>query len=98
MLFHVSWKFNDEREESIKRNLQIFQNWKPPAEVTFHGFYGLADGNGGVAIVETDSAAAMARTVSPFRPYLDFTVTPILPIEEAAEIGGEGIAFRDSIK
>ena len=55
------------------------------------------DLNGGVAIVEVDSAATAARMVSPFRPYLDFTMTPILPMDEAAAIGSEGIAFRDSI-
>jgi hypothetical protein len=28
---------------------------------------------------------------------LRFTVTPIVPIEESSAIGGEAIAFRDSV-
>ncbi len=41
--------------------------------------------------------ATLARTTSPWTPWLSFTVTPILPIEESSAIGGEGVAFRDSV-
>ena len=37
-----------------------------------------ADGSGGVAIVEADSAATLARTTAPWTTSLSFTVTPIL--------------------
>jgi len=63
----------------------------------FLGFYGFADGGGGVAIVEADSAATLARTTAPWGPWLRFEITPIIPIEESAAIGGEGVAFRDSV-
>lgn len=96
MLFHVMWEFTDQTEESEKRSLQVFQGWEPPAGAEFQGFYAFADGSGGVAIVEADSAAALARTTAPWVPWLRFTVTPILPVEESAAIAGEGIAFRDS--
>jgi hypothetical protein len=49
------------------------------------------------AIIEAHSAATLARTTAPFTPWLRFTATAIVPIEEAAGIGGEGVAFRDSV-
>jgi len=97
MLFHVSWEFIDTSEEAERRNLNVFSNWSPPAETVFKGFYGFADGGGGFAIIETDSASALARAMAPFIPWLSFTARVILPIEESAQIGGEAVAFRDNI-
>lgn len=99
MLFHVVWEVSDGSEEAERRSLAVFANWQPPEGADFKGgFYGFADGSGGVAIVEVDSVATLTRTVAPFTPWLSFTTTPILPIEEGAAIGGEAIAFRDSVE
>ena len=97
MLFHVTWQFADTSEEGSRRSLTVFSQWQPPAGAEFKGFYGFADGGGGVALIEADSAATLARTTSPWTPWLRFTVTPIIPIVESAAIGGEGVAFRDSV-
>jgi hypothetical protein len=97
MLFHVTWQFTDTSEEGERRSLTVFSQWQPPAGADFQGFYGFADGTGGVAIIEVDSVATLARVTAPWTPWLHFTATPILPIEESAAIGGEGVAFRDSI-
>jgi len=97
MLFHVTWQFIDQSEAGIRRSLTVFSQWQPPAGAEFQGFYGFADGTGGVAIIEVDSAATLARVTAPWTPWLHFTATPILPIEESSAIGGEGVAFRDSI-
>src|ERR671939_320014 len=86
VLFHVTWEFIDNSEESQRRALQVFAKWQPPEGVEFKGFYGNAAGNGGVAIVEAGDAAAMGRTTNPFTPWLRFAVTPIVPIEEATAI------------
>ncbi len=98
MLFHVIWEFTDQMEESERRSLNVFANWEPPAGADFQGFYGFADGTGGVAIIEVDSVATLARTTAPWTPWLRFTTTPILPIEESSAIGAEAIAFRDSVE
>ena len=58
----------------------------------------LADGTGGFAIIEADSAAALAKASAPFTPWLRFTGKPILPIEEAAAIAGERIALREAVR
>jgi len=97
MLFHVTWDFTDNSDEAQRRGLAMLAKWQPPAGAEFKGFYGFADGSGGVAIVEADSAATLARTTAPWTTSLSFTVTPILPIEEASAIGAEAIAFRDSV-
>lgn len=96
MLFMVSWDFIDTSEDGEKRSLEVFSRWQPPEGAAFQGFYGFADNTGGVAIIEVDSAATLARTMAPFVPWLRFTAKPILPIEESAAIGGEAIAFRDA--
>ena len=98
MLFHVIWDFTDRSEEGTRRSLSLLQQWQPPAGAEFKGFYGFADGSGGVAIIEADSAATVARTTAPWTPWLSFTITPILPIEEASAIGNEAVQFRDSIQ
>jgi hypothetical protein len=98
MLFHVMWEFVDTTEESERRSLDVFAQWQPPAEAQFQGFYGFADNTGGVAIVEVDSAATLSRTTAPWTPWLRFTATPIVPIEESTAINNEAIAFRDSVE
>ena len=98
MLFHVTWDITDSSEESGGRLLSIFQKWQPPEGADFKGFYGFADHSGGIAIVEVDSAATLARTMAPFTPWLSFSASPIHPIEESVAITGEALAFRDSIE
>lgn len=97
MLFHVLWQFTDQTEDSERRSLEVFASWEPPAGADFQGFYGFVDGTGGVALIEVDTAATLARTIAPWTPWMSFTVTPIVPIEESSRIAGEGIAFRDSV-
>ena len=95
MLFHVTWEFVNRSEESQKRSLELFSKWTPgPGQ--FQAFYGFADGNGGVALIEADSAADLAKTLAPWTPFLQFTTRAILPIEESAGINQEAAAWRDA--
>jgi len=98
MLFHVMWEFVDTSEEGQQRSLSLFSQWQPPEGADFsRGFFGFSDGTGGVALVEVDSAATLSRTTDPWTPWLRFTVTPIVPIEESSQIAGEAAARRDSL-
>jgi hypothetical protein len=97
MLFHVIWEFVDASEDGQRRSLGVFGKWEPPDGAEFKGFYGFADGAGGVAIIEVDSAATLARTTAPWTPWLRFRATPIVPVEESAAIAGEAVAYRDSV-
>ena len=95
MLFQVSWKFTDLSEEGQKRSLSVFSRWQPgPAQ--FQGFYGYADGTGGMAVVEASSAVELAKTMAPWTPWLTFDAKVLVPIQESTEIGNEAIAFRES--
>jgi hypothetical protein len=49
MLFHVTWEFIDTSEEGIRRSLDVFSKWQPPAGAELKGFYGFADGGGALA-------------------------------------------------
>ena len=98
MLFHVTWQFIDPTEEGQKRTLDVFSQWQPPAGAEFQGFFGFADGTGGVALIEVDSAQTLARTIDPWTPWLRFETTPIIPIEESTVIATEAVAFRDSVR
>jgi hypothetical protein len=96
MLFHVTWEFIDSSEVGQKRSSLLFSEWQPgPAE--FKGFYGFADGGGGVGLIEAASAADLAKTMAPWTPFLKFTTRVILPIQEADAIDRAAAAWRDSI-
>jgi Protein of unknown function (DUF3303) len=97
MLFHVTWDFTDTSDETQRQGQAMLAKWQPPSGAEFKGFYSFVDGTGGVAIVEVDSAATLARTIAPWTSSLSFTVTPILPIEESSAINAEAFAFRDSV-
>jgi hypothetical protein len=96
MLFLLTWDFTDTSEEAEARTLQLFSKWQP-GPATFHGFYGFADGTGGVAVIEAADAATLAKTIAPWTAWLSFDVRPVLPIEEAAAISGEALAWRASV-
>jgi hypothetical protein len=97
MLFHVTWEFVGVTEESERRQLAVFAQWQPPAEADFKAFYNRADNSGGIAILEVDSAATLARTTAPWMPWLRFDATPIEPVENTIAIRHEAIAMRDSV-
>jgi hypothetical protein len=95
MLFHVTWEFIDRSEAGQKRSLQLFSKWTPgPGQ--FQAFYGFADGNGGVALIEAGSAADLCKTIAPWTPFLKFTTRVVLPIRESAEINGTAAVWRES--
>ena len=95
MLFHVTWEFHNPSEESQKRMLSLFQKWTPgPGQ--FQTFYGFADGTGGVALIEVDTAAELAKTLAPWTAGLTFTTQAVLPIEESSKIAGEALTWREA--
>jgi hypothetical protein len=97
MLFHVTWDFVDPTEDSERRHVALFARWQPPAEADFQAFYINADYSGGMALVDVDSAATLARTMAPWLPFLRFTAKPVEPTELTMAIRREAIAFRDSV-
>ncbi len=85
-------------EERDKRNLKLFTNWQPPDGVDFKEHYDYADGNGGIAIVETASAEVMLETTAPWAGFFEFTIRPLVPVEKSTLILEKAYAWRDSIR
>ena len=95
MLFAALYTTKNETEESQKRSLALFASWQPPFEFKAH--YARVDGRGGVAIVEADDAAVLLEGISPFTPFFDFDVTPLVEIEAAVPLFAKTNEWRDSI-
>lgn len=95
MLFHVTWDFIDRSEAAQKRSLQLFKQWQPgPGQ--FQAFYGFADGGGGMALIEADSATDLAKTMAPWTPFLKSTAHVVLPIQESSQISSAAAEWRDA--
>lgn len=98
MKYVISWEARSNvTEESTKRGLMVFSKWSPTHPEHFHAFLGRIDGNGGFAVVETDDPAEIARDTAPFTAWFEFSVYPVMDIADTAAIGGEAVAFLDSI-
>jgi len=86
-----------EVEAGAARVLEVFSKWSPPSDQTFHQFLVRADGQGGFAVVETDNLASLALSNFKFSTYLDFTVYPVLDIQEGTGLLTEAAEWRKSI-
>lgn len=98
MKYVVSWEARPNvTEEALARGLTVFSKWAPSHPEHFLSFLGRVDGNGGFAVIETDDAAEIAKDTAPFTAWFDFHVFPCLEIADTAMIGGEAVAFRESV-
>jgi hypothetical protein len=102
MKYLMSWKprtggSGHQNETDVVRSLQVFSKWAPPSNVTFHQFLTRLDGEGGYAVVESDSPAGILEGPSKFGPWFEFTLTPVMDIMEGIPILNEAIEFRGSI-
>lgn len=86
-----------ENEDAVRRGLEIFSKWQPPAGTTFHQFVGRVDGEGGFAIVETDNPSELLTETAKFAPYNAFQIHPVVDIDEWTRAVQGGIDYRDSI-
>lgn len=98
----MTWKLREgadaeSNEASAKRSLAVFSNWTPSDDVKFVEFLARADGQGGFAVVESDELRPVAGEMGKFAPYFEFHLYPVLEVADGAAVGGEAIAFRDSV-
>lgn len=102
MKFMVSWTTRtgasaSENEEAVRRGLQLFSKWSPPAGQTFHAFVTRIDGNGGYALVESDDPISLLDGPAKFGTLFEFQVTPVVDITEGTPVTTEAMEWRDSI-
>ena len=86
-----------DNEEALRRALELFSKWQPPAGTTFHQFVGRVDGEGGFAIVETDNGTELLAETMKFSPFNSFQIHPVVDMDEWARAAQQGIDFRGSI-
>lgn len=98
MLFALTYIARNVTEETEKRSLSLFTNWRPPAGYEFKSHYAFGDGTGGVAIVEASSSAAILEAHSPWGPFFEFRIVPVVEIEKAVPIFQRVNEWRDSIR
>ena len=99
MLFAVTYTGRgDSTEESEKRILQLFANWKRPAGYEEKAHYGFSDGSGGLAMVEASTAAALYEGLSVWAPFFEFNAVPVVEISEGVSLLQRVYGWRDSVK
>jgi hypothetical protein len=97
MLFAaLYWQRDNVTEQTQKRSLQLFASWSPPFE--FRANYSRGDGRGGIAIIESDSVEAIIEGISPWVPFFEVEVTPVMDIQAAVPALQRAYDWRDSIK
>ena len=98
MLFAVIYTARgNSSEESEKRSLQLFANWTPPAGFEFKSHYSFADGTGGIAIVDAQSAEAVLEAHAPWGPFFNYRTVPVVDVEASIPIFDTSNAWRDSV-
>ena len=102
MKYVITWKprFGGsaaENEASAARTLEVYSKWAPDPDVTIHQFVVRADGEGGFAVTESDNPAAGVLTIFKLAPFAEYTVHPVLDIEEGTGLYAEAIEWRKSI-
>ena len=80
---------------SLKRSLEVFGKWTPSANML--QFVSRVDGRGGFAVAETDDPAALAKDCAIFTPYLDFTVHPVLDIQQGVTVLQAGVDYNETV-
>ena len=99
MLFALTWRptpglSSEDRGQNAR--CSCLQSGPAPSGFEFKGFYDYADGDGGIAIVETSSAEATLEAVAPWATFFRFQMRPIVPADKAAAIYQKSVAWRDT--
>ena len=95
MRFLITWKINGGSEAEQARILALFAKWQPPVEL--HEWSGFADGSGGMGIADTDDVDLLASVCAPWTPWLEFTMRPLLPIQQTAAVMSGAAEFWSSV-
>jgi muconolactone delta-isomerase len=86
-----------EYENAQKRILEVFTQWKAPANFKIEMFVIRVGDWGGYMLLECDEPAAVHKFCS-LLPAFVFEARPVIPIADAVRVELESIAFRDGLK
>jgi muconolactone delta-isomerase len=86
-----------EYENAQKRILEVFRQWKAPANFKIELFVIRVGDWGGYMMLDCDDPTAVHKFCS-MLPAFVFEARPVIPIEYAVRVELESIAFRDGLK
>ena len=86
-----------EYESAQKRILEVFTQWKAPANFKIELFVIRVGDWGGYMMLDCDDPAAIHKFCS-MLPAFVFEARPVIPIKEAVRVELEAIAFRDGLQ
>ncbi len=102
MKYMISWSERSqgspmEYENAQKRILEVFGQWKAPANFKIEFFVIRVGDWGGYMLMECDDPLAVHKLCS-MLPAFEFQVRPVVPVEDAIRVELEVIAWRDGLK
>ena len=98
----VLWNFRlagtaQQNHEDQKKELDAFDKWQPPPDLTFLQFVARVDGGGGAAVVETDNPASLLDVCSRFATWNEAEVIPVVDTADAVPLLRAATEFRESV-
>jgi len=102
MKYVISWNERPqgspmEYENAQKRILEVFGQWKAPANFKIDFFVVRVGDWGGYMLVESDDALTVHKFCS-MLPALTFEARPVVPVEDAVRAELEIMAWREGLK
>ena len=100
MKYMISWFEHTqgspmEYENAQKRILEVFTQWKAPANFKIEVFVVRVGEWGGHILVECDDPRTVHKVCSTW-PTFEFQARPVIPIEDAGRVE-EAMAWRDGL-
>jgi hypothetical protein len=86
-----------EYENAQKRILDVFSQWKPPANFKIELFVVRVGEWGGHVLVDCDDPLTVHKFCSTF-PAFEFQARPVVAVEDAVRVELEAIAWRDGLQ
>ena len=86
-----------EYENAQTRILDVFRQWKAPANFKIELFVVRVGEWGGHVLVDCDDPLAVHKFCSTF-PAFEFQARPVIAVEDAVRIELEAMAWRDALK
>jgi muconolactone delta-isomerase len=102
MKYILSWNERSqgspiEYENAQKRILEVFTQWKAPANFKIEMFVIRVGDWGGYMLLDCDDPLAVHKFCS-MLPAFVFEARPVVPVMDAVRVELEAIAFRDGLK
>ena len=85
-----------EYENAQKRILEVFRQWKAPANFKIELFVIRVGDWGGYMMLDCDDPLEVHKFCS-MLPAFEFQARPVIPVEEAVRIELEVMAWRDGL-